>query len=343
MLKDNTTMEEKRPIDRIRESGGPAYIGTTEDGAIIEMKNIGGRLLIIKERSIYEMVYADTIDPGRKNINIPPTILKLIIDKGSESEIVARTFLTAQTIFRPEYLIDSINCDSVLSLVIDMLSDISLLEKEINEYQELEDKVSDEYGKRRAERNSFQLPSIVNLESRCTTIFQKADHIEQILMDIITRFYPHHGLTKQSHFLKFQEILKSNYGENDAFFEFISKTIYFMRVVRELRNGLDHRLSTFKVTDFELQKDGSVLSPTIELKHNDIKLERTSLSEFLKIMKINLIEIIEVTFAFLAGRNVKKDGMPYQLKEIPTDKRRYKFVRYSFWIPIGDNEGFYCQ
>lgn len=93
-------MSEKRPIDRIRDSGGHADIGTLEDGAIIEMKNIGGRLLIIKERAIYEMVMADTIDPERTNINLPTTIHKLIIDKGTESETVSRTLLTAMTLFR---------------------------------------------------------------------------------------------------------------------------------------------------------------------------------------------------------------------------------------------------
>lgn len=338
-------MEEKRPIDRIRDSGGYADIGTIEDGAIVEMKNFGGRLLIIKERSIYEMSFADSIDPQRTNISLPPTIHKLIIDKGTESETVSRTFMTAKTLFRPEYIIKAVDCDKVISLTIDMLSEISLLEKEVKEYQESEDKVSVEYEKRRNQKGSFELPSVVNLESRCRTIFQKADHVEQTLMDIITQFYPNQGLTKQSHFPKFHDLLKSKYGDKDGFAEFISKTLYFMRVVRELRNGLDHRLPTVAVTDFEIKTEGNIVSPiapTIELNHKEVKLGRTSLSEFLKLTIGNLIEIIETTFAFLAGRNVKTDGMPYQLKEIPEEKRRYKFVRYSFWMPIGD-EGFYCQ
>src|SRR5262249_55523027 len=155
---------------------------------------------------------------------------------------------------------------------------------EIIEYQKEEDRVSSEYEKRRSEKASYQLPSIVNLETRCKTIFQKADHIEQILMEIITHFYPNQGLTKQSHFPKFQDVLKTIYGETDGFAEFIGKTLYFMRVVRELRNGFDHRLVIAKVTDFELQKDGNVLSPTIELNHKEVKLERTSLGEFLKVV-----------------------------------------------------------
>src|SRR5688572_19608808 len=103
-------MNEKRLIDRIRDSGGQGEVGTHEDGAIMEMQTVGGRLLIIKERSIYEMTFADTVDPKRTNINIPPTIHKLIIDKGTESETVARTFLTAKTLFTDSFIRSDVNC-----------------------------------------------------------------------------------------------------------------------------------------------------------------------------------------------------------------------------------------
>jgi hypothetical protein len=55
-------MDKKRPVDLIRDRGGSADIGTSEDGAIMEMENIAGRLLIIKERSVYELIMADDID-----------------------------------------------------------------------------------------------------------------------------------------------------------------------------------------------------------------------------------------------------------------------------------------
>jgi len=335
-------MEDKRPIDKKRESGGYIDVGTKEDGAIVEMKNIGGRLIIIKERSIYEMVMADTVDPERTNIHLPPMIHKLIINKGADSETVSRTFLTAKTLFSPEFISNTINCDELLSLTIDMLSEISIFENEIIDYQEAEKKVIDEYEERRNQKVSYKLPSIISLESRCKTIFQKADHIEQILMEIITRFYPNQGLTKQSHFPKFHEILKEKYGDTDPFTQFINKTLFFMRVVRELRNGFDHRLEIAKVTDFELQTDGNIISPTIELKHKDINLERTSLSEFLKISFANSLDIIELSFAYLAGYNVRTGGLPYQIRIIPEDKRQNKFIKYCFWTPIG-KEGFYNQ
>lgn len=335
-------MNQKQPIDRIRESGGHADIGSEEDGAIIEMKNIGGRLLIIKERSIYEMVMADDIDPERTNINLPTTIHKLIIDKGTESETVSRTLLTAMTLFRPEYISNAVDCSKIIGLTIDLLSEISILEKEIEEYRLAEKTASDEYEERRNQKVSYKLPSVVSLESKCKTIFQKADHTEQTLMDIIVKFFPNLGLTKQSHFPNFHEKLKEKFGEADPFVEFIKKTVYFMQVIRELRNGFDHRLEHTKVFDFDLQTSGDIIAPSIQLNHKKVKLERTSLSDFLEITTKNLLDIIELTFAYLAGKNIKTGGMPYQVRQIPYDKRRYKFVKYSFWMPIG-NEGFYCQ
>jgi hypothetical protein len=138
--------------------------------------------LVIKERSIYEMVMADTIDPERTNINLPATIHKLIIDKGTESETVSRTLLTAMTLFRTEYISSTIDCPKLISLTIDLLSEISILEKEIKEYQISRKKLlSDEYEERRNQKVSYKLPSVVSLESKCKTIFQKADHIEQTL------------------------------------------------------------------------------------------------------------------------------------------------------------------
>lgn len=335
-------MNEKRDIDRLRDSGGKAEIGTPEDGAIIEMKSIAGRLLVIKERAIYETVFADTIDPDRTNIDLPQMIQKLIINQGTESELVARIFLTAKNLFRKEYISQTVNCDEVLSLSIDLLSEMSILEKEIKLYLEDEKKAINEYEQRKVRKASFELPTVISLESRCKTIFQKADQIEQILMDIITHFYPNSGLTKQSHFPKFHEILKLKYGASADFVEFINKTLTFMKIVRETRNGLDHRLESTKIKNFDLQTDGSILTPTIELNYKDVNLERVSLHEFLEVLVPNFMDVIETTIAFLAGYNLRNTGIAFQVRQIPEEKRLHKLVKYGIWIPFGE-DGFYNQ
>ncbi len=328
-------MKEIKPIDRKRNSGGSTEIGTKEDGVAVGLTKFKDRLIIIKEKSIYELMLADDIDPQRTNINLPSNIQKLIINKGAESELVSRTFLTAETLFKPDYFNSSIDTEKALQLALEILQELTMLEEEINEYLGQEKIVIEEYKKRRQEQVSFAIPSIINLETRCKTLFQKADHIRQILIEIITVFYPKDDLTKQSHFPKLYDVLKNKYGEKDTFTEFINKkALGFMEVIRFLRNGLDHRLDTIKIKNFELQPDSKIISPSIELNHKESKLDRISLSSFLPIVIQNMVFIIESTFAYLADRNVKSNFM--MVMEIPEDKRKFRFVKYSFAMQIGD-------
>ena len=328
-------MKEIKPIDRKRNSGGWTEIGTKEDGVAICLTKFKDRLIIIKEKSMYELMTADDIDPERTNIELPNMVQKLIINQGTESELVSRTFLTAYALFKPNDFDNSIDIEKALQLSLEILQELIMLEEKINEYIKLEKNVIEEFQKKKKEHVSFAIPSIINLETRCKTIFQKADHIKQILMEIITVFYPKNELTKQSHFPKFYEILKDKYGEIDPFTEFISKkALHFMTVIRFLRNGLDHRLETVKIKNFDLQPNSKIILPTIELNHKESKLDRISLSSFLPIAQQNLIFIIESTFAYLADRNVKSNFM--MVMEVPENKRKFRFVKYGFAMQIGD-------
>lgn len=336
-------MNKKSPIDRIRDSGGSMEIGTIEDGAILDMININDkRLIIIKERSIYEYLRADDIDPDRTNINLPSQMQKLIIAKGPDSEIVGKTILTAKTLFKPVFFDVKIDIERLLNLSIDFLIELSVLEKEINNYLQRESKLIKEYEQKIQENISYVIPSIGEVETICKTIFQKTDHLEQILMEIITVFYPNLGLTKQSHFPKLHTTLKSKYGEENSFVRFIDDITEFMMMIRNLRNGLDHRLDTVKVQDFEIQADSTILTPSIELNHKKSKLKREALSSVLPIVFQNCIHIFETTLAHLSNQNLKPSILAHEVKEIPLEKRKYKHVQYCFWSPIGEN-GYFNQ
>ncbi len=335
-------MKDNNPIDRKRSSGGMADIGTKEDGAIEQMIKIGKRLIILKERSIYEFMMADDIDPERTNIMLPNNIHKLLIDQGSESEMVSKVFLTANTLFNKGKFDENIDVPKVLNLVLDLIQELAILESEIKNYLEKEEEVSAEYESKRGKPVSYSIPSIGNAKNRCTTIFQKADHIEQTLMKIITIFYPNDGLTQQSHFPKLSEIIKGKYGEKDSFTEFLESTLDFMKLIRNLRNALDHQLKGVEIYDFELAANSDVLAPSIEFDFKGSKLERQSLSEFLKMLIPNYIHICELTIVHLAGSNFIPTLMQQAIKEIPEDKRRNKFVKYSFWSAMGVG-GYYDQ
>lgn len=335
-------MKDNRPIDKKRSSAGNADIGTKEDGAIEKMIKIGERLIVIKERSIYEFMMADDVDPERTNIKLPNNIQKLIFDQGSESEMVSRVFLTANILFNKGKFEKTIDTEKALTLTLDLIQEISILETEIQSYLNKEKEVAGDYESKRNKPVSYSIPSIGNAKNRCTTIFQKADHIEQTLMKIITLFYPNDGLTQQSHFPKLHKIIEEKYGEKDSFTEFLGQILEFMKLVRNLRNALDHQLKGVEIYDFELAPNSDVLSPSIELDFKGSKLERQSLSEFLKCLIPNFIYICEITILHLAGRNFIPTIMQQTIQEIPENKRRNKFVKYSFWSNMGEG-GYYDQ
>lgn len=326
----------------MRDRGGSADIGTNEDGAILEMYNLKEKLIVIKDHSLYEFFMADHIDPDRTNAALPSNIQKLIISEGADSELVSNTFLTAKTLFRPEYF-PGTDVNKAVLLSLQLMIELKDLKTETQSYLDKEKELSDSYESRRGKPVSYAIPAIGNVESRCTTIFQKADRAEQILIEIIMLFYSGDGLKIQSHFPDFYDVLNKKYGSEHPFSKFVGGTIDFMNIVRELRNSLDHRLQFVEVTDFELQTDGNILTPTIKLnKIRKAHLDRTSLSSILPTVLQNFLTISELTFAYIAGNQSKKSLMASDVRLIPEEKRKYKHVKYSFWSNLGEG-GWYHQ
>jgi hypothetical protein len=100
----NSSPTGRRDIDKVRDSGKSASIGTDgDDSAISEMIPIGHTLYFVKERGIYAFQMADQIDPGRTNISIPD-IQQRILQVGSDDAVVARILLTAATLFNKNVL-----------------------------------------------------------------------------------------------------------------------------------------------------------------------------------------------------------------------------------------------
>lgn len=333
-------MIDKNEIDRKRNQGGTAEVGSKEEGAILQMQKIGERLFIIKEKSIYEFIMADDIDPERTNINLPNNMHKRIINQGIESEIVSRIFITAKNLFKQSQLNKGIDADKALLLSLELLQEMAILQEEINNYLQKEEDVVEEY---KAKTGSYIIPAVEHLQTICKTIFQKAYQIEQIIIDLVVIFYPNEkGLSKQSHFPKLYEFIKAKYGENDGFTEFIKLSTGFMKIIIELRNGLDHRLSTVKVENFEQLADGNLNSPSIALNYKDVKLKRESLNIFLPVLLQNLIIMFENISAYLCIKNTNPGMMGFKVVEIPEDKRQNKFVRFCYWSPMGEG-GYYDQ
>lgn len=334
-------MDKKRPVDLMRERGGSANIGTLEDGTIMETLNLSGRVLFIKERSVYEFRLADDIDPNRENPNLPPSSHRLIVNLGTESEIFSRTFLTAKRLFKAEFLPSTIDVTQSLFLTLEIVQELAALEKEIADYLSAEKKLSNEYEDRKNKKLDHATPSIPDIKTRCKTIFQKADQALQAQIDLIRIFYP--NFSKTSYYKSFFEFIQTEYGEQDDFTKFFQKILPFILLVRNIRNCLDHRRTETEIKDFELQINANIISPTIEVNYLDSKMQRTSIAEFLPIVTQNLVMIFETTIAYLCSKQSKPNKIfPSEVMLIPEERRINKNIRYAYWSPLGEG-GYFHQ
>jgi len=305
------------------------------------MLPIGNRLLVIKERSVYEFRLADDIDPQRENPDVPLTSQRLLVNLGTESEMFSRTFLTAKRLFKAGYLPSIIDIPKLLLLTLEIVQEMAVLDKELEDYLNQEKKVSGDYEDRKRKKLDHAVPSIPDVKTRCKTIFQKSDHVLQLQLRLIRNFYP--DFSMKSYYDKLIEFIENRHGDQDGFTLFLKQIHPFILLVRNVRNCLDHLRIETKITDFELEKSTNILAPTIEVEYNGSKLERTSLSAFLIQLPINLIEIFENMIAYLCSKNVIRDRiLNGQVLLIPEEKRINKNIKFAYWLPIGEG-GFYQQ
>lgn len=334
-------MKEKRPIDIKRQRGGGAEIGTKEDGAITDMFKLGNKLIIIKEKSVYEFNLADDIDPERKHPDLPSNTHKLILDIGAESIMFCRIFLTAKNLFKSEFLSPDVNAEDALNLTLEAIQEFKVLEDEINEYLTLEKSAIEEYEERKNKHLSHAVPSIPNLTTRCKTIFQKVDHILQIQMDLIRMFFP--DFSKKRYYSHFPKFIEEKFGAEDTFTQFARDILYMIELTRNIRNCLDHRRAEITIQDFELQISSDIFTPTIEMKYNVSELERISLATFLENVMQNLIQIFENIMPYLCSKKTRNDSiMPVEVLLIPEDRRSNINIKYAYWSPLGDG-GYFHQ
>ncbi|SOE63161.1 hypothetical protein SAMN05414139_02262 [Burkholderia sp. D7] len=115
-------MDTRPPIPR-RDSGSRFSINNPDDGTPIkEMFKVGDGLLLITEKCAYRMQVADQIDPDRKNPSLPPNFQQKIFDHGTASDLICRTLLQANVMFRKEF--QPIDNDHAMQLAFDAFSDI---------------------------------------------------------------------------------------------------------------------------------------------------------------------------------------------------------------------------
>ncbi|HVW97448.1 MAG TPA: hypothetical protein VHA56_15855 [Mucilaginibacter sp.] len=321
---------EEDPIARKRGRSGQLDVGDDTDGAIKRMLNVGERTFIIKDRSIYELITADTLDPMRTNINVPNMAHKLVLGQGIESPIVSQIFLTATMFFRKGSFPEK-QLEKIWELIIELSKEAINLKNNIDQYYQKEENANEQYDTARRNGKAPAIPTIPDLETSLKTIFQKGEHMYQIMIELSSVVLTELNLNKQAHFDTFSSTITEKFGDEHGFSQFLSKNLEFLKIIKEMRNGLDHRLPKITVKDYQYNTDTTISLPSISLNAKVAKLDETPISAYLTSME-TIFSFAEVLICHLASISVRS-MMGGQIREIPLEKRIYEYVRYSFYIP----------
>lgn len=329
-------MTPKRPIDIKRESGGSFTVGSPDDATpITDLLKLNDSLLVITKKAVYEIKLADQIDPKRENPNIPHNIQKCILNIGSDSELFGRILLTANILFKKEYLPESFDIEKAFSLSYEVLVEMLAMDTIAKEYKLTEKKAFELAENREEKDRSFAIPSVTDVKTRCKTFFQKGDHVEQIIRDIIRLSYTE--LKTKYNFDDFHSFITGKYGKEDDFTKFIEEILPFLKFVRNTRDCLDHRnVKGVDVKDFTLLADGKIKLPSIEVNFRGTHQPPVPLSICMPLVVENMLYVVELLFAFLCSKHAEScTDFSIQVGLIPEDRRRNKFVKYGYWTSIG--------
>lgn len=327
-----------RPIDRMRESAGSIEVNPPDDdSAITGMIIIDDQMHVIKERGVYRVTLADEIDPDRKNPSIPNTVQR-VLKMGSDSELIGKTLLTAQTLFKSTYLPKEVDCNRALSLTLAIARDLVSMSNAADSLRDKEEKTVAASEVVRRKDGSVIVPDVGVIEAECKAFLQQAGHVQRELLEIVKLFYRDKKFKRW--FDSLEKVISATDDKDDPFLKFLNAALPLLRFVREARNCVEHPTDDqfVKVVDFFINSDGYLVAPTIAVAHPTSPLEPTSASHFMRQITDELVTTVELMLGFLCGRHVQPfAAMQFSVCILPEDKRQNRHVRLGYALFDGHN------
>ncbi|MDE3022812.1 MAG: hypothetical protein KGI54_13305 [Pseudomonadota bacterium] len=216
-----------------------------------------------------------------------------------------------------------------MQLAFDALCDLVSMEETAKTFKFAEEVAIDKTRNLKKEDVSITIPAIGNIRGYCKSFFQKADHFSISLMHIVRLFYPE---MKGKHWGDFQMLVKNNYGETDNFYRLLESAAPFLKLIRDTRDCLEHtNLAGVETRDFELQADGTIEPPSIEIDFRKSSQERCSISSFMEAITREIPFYFELMIVHMCSKNMKPfAGMPLTIGVLSDDYQNAWHVRFAY-------------
>jgi hypothetical protein len=333
-------MTAKRPIDLKRDSGMSFEVGTPEEGSVQAGVEIDDSLYIIMPKAIYALKTADQIDRDRTNIHLPKVVTRQVFTIGSESEMVGKTLLTAISLLdEGNFVRDGVDTKQVISTSLEALTMLVALQGIAAEFAAAQQAVCEKAAALRRAGDAAQQPFLGDVKSRCKSFMQQADHAVGALLDVVRLFYAE---IKKTPWDALREKIGREVGEDDQFTKFLDQAVPFFKLVRNTRDCLEHKNSKdVVVKDFEVQPDGQLHPPTIEVDFRESQHPTIAVSAFMSGMVTSIANGFEMMLVHLCNANTRPSPAFPVYIDIPAEnRRRWKHVRFYFGTRFANSDDF---
>jgi hypothetical protein len=331
----------KLPPMPARDRGGSFSIENPDDDSPIrEMFTLGDGLLFITDKCTYRMRLADQIDPKRQNPDLPHNVQQKLFDHGKNSELVRNTLLLAKVMFRKECQ-PQLDIDRAMQLAFEALTELVSMDDTARSFKTAEQAALDKAQRSTSKGASLALPSIRNAKTSCKTFVQRADHFVRALLNIVRLFYPG---PKGMNWDEFSELVKAHHGDDDNFYKVLALTTPLLKLVRNARDCLEHHNKGVTILDFQLEPDGTLAPPTIEIDFRKTSHERCPVSWFMEETAKALLNAFEMIVVHTCTKNVQPfAGMPIVVGLLSEELRAAWGVRFAYgmcydngqFVPMG--------
>jgi hypothetical protein len=319
-----------RPSVPARDQGGSFSLSNPDDDtAIVKMFRLDDGLLVITQKCTYRMQMADQIDPERKNPALSPSFHQKLFDYGTSSELLCRTLLQAEVIFRKEF--QTIDVQRAMQLSFAAFGDLVSMYEKTQEFKTTEVAARKKAEAQGRQQRSLTVPAVGNVRDHCKTFMQKADHfVQQSLWEIVRLFYPDLN-AKGKGWEAFHELVVGRYGEDDVFAKVTAQTTPVLMLVRNARDCLEHSLKGVKTADFEPQADGGIAVPSIEIDFRKSKQDRCSISCFMEQTLWSLVDSFEAIIVHMCAKNVRPVAGQMLVGTLSEDQQKRAWnVRFAY-------------
>ncbi|MEA5000259.1 MAG: hypothetical protein VB017_00070 [Endomicrobiaceae bacterium] len=335
-------MKNNNPIDRKRNAAGSISLPDPSD-PIQDMIELDDILYIIRDRSVYEIKLADTLDPQRKHISTKGTTCK-VLDIGMNSTIVSRILTQARSLIRNACL--SKECDKTITKTcFNCVKELKHLDSIYNDLSEKFSNKKEKYNEilaRNPQRDFIQdVPIIENIDKNARDFFVTGHKYLQLLLDLANLAIPNNDSKKS-----FSEIKKYYLTNNDQDNKILLVLQHYDNLLDfmwNLRNSIEHsstKGNLFAIINISYGEKNEIIPPMWEYSFNSwsktvVRTEskrmllddmRTYIENLLKITEDLLVSIICTII------DSRENFFPYKISidEDPRAEIRYKL---QFFLP----------